>query len=158
MVALSDSHSSSDVSDSLGQRLKRARLSHGLSLDQLAESTRITAVQLQDIENGNYEKLPSEVYVRGFVRSFAHAVGVDSNQALAQYASERRAMGHGDASNNDEETQAKRRGLRLGLVIACSAVLIVLVYVILAFGKVPSGGTTQQEIKPLASQTSGSQT
>lgn len=158
-MALSVPHSpSSSIPDSLGQRLKRARMSHGLSLDQLAESTRITVAQLQDIENGNYERLPSEVYVRGFVRSFAHAVGVDSNQALAQYASERRALAHGDASNNDEEAEAKRRGLRLGFVIACSAVLIALVYVILAFGKAPSEGATQLGVKPSVNQTSGSQT
>lgn len=67
----------------VGTRLREARESQGISLDEIAKSTRIPLRQLHNIENSDYEKLPAPTYSTGFVKAFALAVGLDA-QALAK--------------------------------------------------------------------------
>ena len=62
-----------------GAQLARARVSAGKSLADIAQLTRISERQLAAIEAGNYSALPSRAYSVGFARSYAKAVGLDSN-------------------------------------------------------------------------------
>jgi len=68
-----------------GATFKKARESRGISLDQIAHETRISTRFLAAIENEDFHVLPGGVFNRGFVRSFAEAVGLDPDQALADY-------------------------------------------------------------------------
>lgn len=61
----------------VGVQLKAARESHGLSLKDIAATTRITSRHVQAIEDGEYDLLPGRPYALGFVRSYARAVGLD---------------------------------------------------------------------------------
>ena len=68
-----------------GATLKKARESKGISLDQIANQTRISTRFLAAIENEEFQLLPGGIFNRGFVRSFAEAVGLDPDQAVAAY-------------------------------------------------------------------------
>src|SRR5215831_1199731 len=68
-----------------GATFKKARESRGISLDQIAHETRISTRFLAAIENEDFQVLPGGVFNRGFVRSFAEAVGLDPDQAVADY-------------------------------------------------------------------------
>ena len=68
-----------------GATFKKARESRGISLDQIAHETRISSRFLAAIENEEFNLLPGGVFNRGFVRSFAEAVGIDPDQAVADY-------------------------------------------------------------------------
>jgi cytoskeleton protein RodZ len=68
-----------------GATFKKARESRGISLDQIAHETRISTRFLAAIENEEFQVLPGGVFNRGFVRSFAEAVGLDPDQAVADY-------------------------------------------------------------------------
>jgi cytoskeletal protein RodZ len=68
-----------------GASFKKARESKGISLDQIAKHTRISTRFLTAIENEEFQLLPGGVFNRGFVRSFAEAVGLDPDQAVADY-------------------------------------------------------------------------
>lgn len=70
---------------SLGEKLRQAREEKGLELRDVADNTRITIGYLAAIEDNNYKPLPGGVFNKGFVRSFAKAVGVDEKEALADY-------------------------------------------------------------------------
>jgi cytoskeleton protein RodZ len=70
---------------SFGATFKRARESRGISLDQIASETRISTRFLTAIENEEFHVLPGGIFNRGFVRTFAQAVGVDPDQAVADY-------------------------------------------------------------------------
>lgn len=70
---------------SLGEKLRQAREEKGLELRDVADNTRITIGYLAAIEDNNYKSLPGGVFNKGFVRSFAKAVGVDEREALADY-------------------------------------------------------------------------
>jgi hypothetical protein len=68
-----------------GTSLRRAREDHSLSLGEVSLSTKVPRSSLELIEAGELEGLPAEVFVRGFIRSYARAVGVSEIQPLAQY-------------------------------------------------------------------------
>ncbi|MFO7624664.1 MAG: helix-turn-helix domain-containing protein, partial [Anaerolineales bacterium] len=65
------------MTDSLGQRLREARLARSLSVEEAAQATRIRVRFLAALENGDYEALPSAAQARGFVRSYAGYLGLD---------------------------------------------------------------------------------
>lgn len=73
------------MTESLGEKLRQAREAKGLSLRDVADQTRIAHNYLEAIENDNYKTLPGGIFNKGFVRSFAKAVGIDEKEALADY-------------------------------------------------------------------------
>jgi cytoskeleton protein RodZ len=75
---------SSDMTN-FGARFKEAREAKGISLDRIAAETRISTRFLQAIENEEFNLLPGGVFNRGFVRAFAEKVGLDPDQAVADY-------------------------------------------------------------------------
>src|SRR5215467_8554422 len=68
-----------------GATFKKARESKGISLGQIANQTRISTRFLAAIENEEFQLLPGGIFNRGFVRTFAEAVGLDPDQAVADY-------------------------------------------------------------------------
>lgn len=74
------------MSLTLGEKLRQAREGRGVSISEVAEQTRISALYLECIENDDYRILPGGIFNKGFVKSFAKTVGVDENEALQDYA------------------------------------------------------------------------
>jgi cytoskeletal protein RodZ len=72
----------------LGQRLKEARLSKGLSYDELQDKTKIQKRYLQAIEEGQYGVLPGSFYARAFIKNYAEAVDLDPDQLFEEHASD----------------------------------------------------------------------
>lgn len=66
-----------------GDYLRRAREATGMELDEVAQRTRIRRYWLELIEVCRIEELPAEVFLRGFVRSYARTVGADETRASA---------------------------------------------------------------------------
>ncbi|WP_206425299.1 helix-turn-helix domain-containing protein [Staphylospora marina] len=69
----------------IGKRLKRARESLGMTLEDVEARTRIQKKYLQAIENGQFELLPSPIYVRSYIRSYAGVVGENPQMLLKFY-------------------------------------------------------------------------
>ena len=67
---------------SLGQELKRERELRGISLREIADSTRINLRFLQAIEEDKLDALPGAFFVRAILRSYAKSIGIDENQVL----------------------------------------------------------------------------
>ena len=63
--------------DSIGGRLRRAREERGLSLDDIANQTRIPIRHLNHIEQEEWDSLPGITYCVGFVRAYANMIGLD---------------------------------------------------------------------------------
>jgi hypothetical protein len=68
-----------------GQVLKKLREARGLSLDELAELTKIRRPYLQAIEDQDLENLPARVYLRGFLTQIARALRVDKGRLAEGY-------------------------------------------------------------------------
>ena len=70
---------------SFGRYLQSIRLEKKISLQKVSEETRIAIRNLKLIEKEDLEALPAEVFVRGFLRAFANAVGADAGEAVKLY-------------------------------------------------------------------------
>ena len=66
----------------LGEYLKQAREKKKLSLEQIASQTRIQEHHLQALESEDFANLPAKVFAKGFVRSYAKALGLDEEEAI----------------------------------------------------------------------------
>lgn len=72
----------------IGRLLKEKRKSKDLSFDAISEIIKINPEYLEALENANYAKFPSEVYIKGFLRNYSRFLGIDPNHALALYRRE----------------------------------------------------------------------
>src|SRR5688572_12478597 len=68
-----------------GISFKKAREARMLSLDQVATETRINARFLDAIEKEEFHVLPAGVFARGFVKAYAEHIGMDPEQASADF-------------------------------------------------------------------------
>lgn len=73
------------VEKDIGERLRQARESIGLSLDQLQARTKIQKSFIVAIENGEFNKLPSPFYVRTYLRAYCKCVKIEPHHILRQY-------------------------------------------------------------------------
>jgi transcriptional regulator with XRE-family HTH domain len=70
---------------SFGRYLQSLRLEKKINLEKVSEETRIAISNLQLIEKEDLEALPDEVFVKGFLRSYARAIGADGDEAVKLY-------------------------------------------------------------------------
>lgn len=75
--------------EGLGEKLAKKRISMGLDLKDVEKAIRIRAKNIEAIENGRYDGLPPDVYVRGFVRNYANFLKLDPNKVMKLYERER---------------------------------------------------------------------
>ena len=69
-----------------GDRLRREREMRGITLDEIAESTKISRRHLESLEKDQFDQLPGGVFNKGFVRAYARFLGIDEDQAVADYS------------------------------------------------------------------------
>ncbi len=69
----------------LGQYLRREREMRGVSLAEVSEETKVKRHFLEVIEAGEHGGLPSPIYVRGFLRSYAAFIGLEAADVLQRY-------------------------------------------------------------------------
>ena len=70
------------MSASIGQKFRQERLARELTLEDVAKGTHIRLHYLQAIEEGRFERLPSAVQARGFVRVYAGFLNLDPDPLL----------------------------------------------------------------------------
>ncbi|HET9158768.1 MAG TPA: helix-turn-helix transcriptional regulator [Myxococcaceae bacterium] len=68
-----------------GELLRLVRESYGLSLQQVAERTRITRIHLENVEADRYDKLPATVYLRGILVNLARELRLDPARVSKTY-------------------------------------------------------------------------
>src|SRR6056297_428765 len=61
----------------LGSEIRRIREEKGLTLEDVTEVVKIRTNFLEDIEDGNFDRFPSGVYIRGFIQSYLRFLGAD---------------------------------------------------------------------------------
>ncbi|HJL16199.1 MAG TPA: helix-turn-helix domain-containing protein [Sandaracinaceae bacterium LLY-WYZ-13_1] len=108
--------------ESLGSYLRNERELRQISLEEIAQTTRIPLRMLQHIEEDDLDALPGEVFARGFIKSYARSVGLDADEVLSRF---------GEPEPEDEAAPAPitaitppERGRRFGIAIALVILLI----------------------------------
>jgi cytoskeleton protein RodZ len=66
-------------------RLKEIRMSCGMEIGDISRSICINARYLKAIEEGDFSRLPCDVYARGYIREYARCVGIPFPEAVREY-------------------------------------------------------------------------
>jgi transcriptional regulator with XRE-family HTH domain len=77
----------------IGERLEEARKKKGISIREAAEATKIRGDYLQRFETNHFDIGLTEIYTRGFLRTYANFLKLPADRILGDYA----ALGRGDA-------------------------------------------------------------
>jgi cytoskeleton protein RodZ len=70
---------------SFGDKLKREREMRAITLEEIAEATKIGTRSLRALEEEHFDQLPGGIFNKGFVRAYAKFLGIDEEQAVADY-------------------------------------------------------------------------
>lgn len=89
--------------------LSTIRRNRGISLEQIASSTKIGVRSLEAIERGEFHKLPGGIYSTSYIRQYARAIDYDESAILAVYHEKM-----GSAQTTDPITGANGRKVLSG--------------------------------------------
>ena len=92
----------------IGSSLREARLRQELDFPELEERTKIRPKYLRALEDERFDILPAPTYVRGFLRSYAQALGLDGQPFVDEYNS-RFTVGEDDAPLRARSAPPPRR-------------------------------------------------
>ena len=70
-----------------GERLQAARISLGLTLDDVANRMHLSPAILSSLEENHFEEITAPIFVKGYLRSYARIVNVSEDEIIQQYAS-----------------------------------------------------------------------
>jgi cytoskeleton protein RodZ len=86
-----------------GAQLKLEREKQGVTLEEISLSTKIGTRMLRALEEEHFDQLPGGIFNKGFIRAYARCLGMDEDQAVADYLA---ATGASSSSkkfeNNDQ--------------------------------------------------------
>lgn len=71
--------------ESFGEYLRKERESKSISLEEISTSTKIRKVFLEAIENDDIDRLPAEVFVKGFLQAYSKHVGLNATEVIHRY-------------------------------------------------------------------------
>lgn len=74
----------------VGIDLKKEREANNISLEEVARLTKISQVYLERIERNEFDKIPQGPYIKGYISSYASAIGCDAEKLISLYESENR--------------------------------------------------------------------
>jgi len=120
---------------SLPERLLAARERKGVDLYRAERDTKIRAHYLAALERGDYRELPGAVYTKGFLRNYALYLGLDPDEVLAQWRSERgeAALATTAVSTPPRPLVSPRPGLTFSPGLLAAALLTVAVVAFVAY-------------------------
>ena len=78
-----------ELASSLGERLKKIRLKANIRIEEMARVMKIQKDYLVALEEGKYDQLPADVYVRGYLKQYVSYLGLDYDEILELYKKER---------------------------------------------------------------------
>src|SRR6187401_1327929 len=129
---------------SVGQYLREQREERGMSVEEVSRATRVPVSSVERIESDRFDELPGEVFVRGFLKSYARALNVPSDDVLARYTASRRVAWVTPlplASANPKPARGHRFGVAIAFVL-----LLILFTLALSIVLKPRGDDMPQEL------------
>jgi len=130
--------------ESVGQLLRRHRAEKRMSVEEISRATRVPSASIERIEADRFEELPGEVFVRGFLRSYARALEISPDEVLARYTASRRIAWVTPlplSSPLGKPHRGKRYGVALAFVL-----LLILFTLALSIVLKPRGDDMPQEL------------
>lgn len=121
--------------ESIGEFFKQVRETKGLTIDEVASKTRIRTDFVKALEEGNFAKLPDQVFARGFVRSYARSLGLDEDDAIHRFTQSAGAFYDKQGERErlkvrQAEEDRKRKANRKAVAIAIGIAILTLIFLL----------------------------
>jgi cytoskeletal protein RodZ len=145
-----------------GAKLREARESKGMTLEDVQQRTKIQKRYLKAIEENDYSVMPGDFYTRAFIKEYAQTVGVNPDEVLEPKQQETAAapvqeedeapsrQERSQARENDRPPRRERKGIPyLSSIIIGLIVIAVIVFVVWIY----AGGSNENNNNDSASET-----
>ncbi len=121
--------------ESIGEFFRQVRETKGLTIDEVASKTRIRTDFVKALEDGNFAKLPDQVFARGFVRSYARSLGLDEDDVIHRFTQSAGAFNHKQLAPErlkvrQAEEERKRQANRKAVAIAIGIAILTLIFLL----------------------------
>jgi hypothetical protein len=135
----------------IGNSLREARLRQGLEFPEIEQSTKIRGKYLRALEEEQFEVLPAQTYVKGFLRSYADYLGLDGQLYVDEFNSR---YVRGEFEEEEEQQPFRPRvagsgrggGMSKAVMLTLAAIAGLTVFVFAAW---MWGGSPEQDVIPL---------
>jgi transcriptional regulator with XRE-family HTH domain len=68
-----------------GPNLRRIRIQKGITIEQIAAATKVSADLLNGLERNDFSRWPNGIFARAYVRQYAYAIGVDPDSTVDEF-------------------------------------------------------------------------
>ncbi|MFL1465906.1 RodZ domain-containing protein [Marinobacter sp. HN1S83] len=138
------------VGESAGSLLRRGREKKGLSVSDVADAQHLRPAVIQAIEDGDYQQIDSELFLKGYVRAYAKQVGLEADSVVAVLDREleplRLKKAEALEANPLVDIERRRRQKRrFGKILILLVAVLVAAYLVLRF---IDDGTSETEAPP----------
>ena len=137
----------------IGNSLREARLRQGLDFTRIEDETKIRGKYLRALEEEQFDALPGDTYVKGFLRTYAEYLGLDGQLYVDEYNSRFTTMEEVAAASSAtrERERKRRRPVESNfVVVALAGIVAVTVLVVIGLAGI---GSDSPEQTPLVGTT-----
>jgi cytoskeletal protein RodZ len=136
----------------IGNSLREARERQGLGYPEIELATKIRAKYIRALEEEDFTSIPGDAYIRGFLRTYADYLGLDSDVYVDEYASRFITSWRDELPPRPERRRVPRheRPFERRAVLLVLAGIVVVTALVFAAWQIPgssnpAGGTTQKQ-------------
>jgi cytoskeleton protein RodZ len=136
----------------IGNSLREARERQGLGYPEIELATKIRAKYIRALEAEDFTSIPGDAYIRGFLRTYADYLGLDSDVYVDEYASRFITSWRDELPPRPERRRVPRRERpfeRRAVLLVLAGIVVVTALVFAAWqipgSSTPAGGTTQKQ-------------
>ena len=134
------------TAQTLGEKLRRARKRLGVDLVEAELATKVRAKYLEALENGDFELLPNEIYVKGFLFAYTNYLGLEAKKMEELYDMETLSRKTDNPDVLTSVKPVKERSLVVTpklLIVAmaivfCLSAVVYIIFQVIGFASVPS--------------------
>ena len=129
----------------IGNSLHEARARQGISLPAAESATKIRSKYLKALEEEQFDSLPAQTYVMGFLRTYAEFLGLEGQLYVDEYNS-RFVIGEADGRQlrprrSSAKPQSRTRGFESNVVLVTLAAIALVAALVIVAWKSGGGGT-----------------
>jgi cytoskeleton protein RodZ len=127
----------------IGNSLREARERQGLGYPEIELATKIRAKYIRALEEEDFTSIPGDAYIRGFLRTYADYLGLDSDVYVDEYASRFITSWRDELPPRPERRRVPRRErpLERRAVLLVLAGIVVVAALVFAAWQIPGSST-----------------
>jgi cytoskeleton protein RodZ len=137
----------------IGNSLREARLRRGVDFAQAEVATKIRGKYLRALEDEQFELLPAQTYVKGFLRTYAEYLGLDGQLYVDEFNSRFVAGDEHDPRSRRSSTRPQRQNRRSEANLVLIALGAIVVLTVVVFSAWKWSGGDDQSAPPAATTT-----